>query len=175
MCHEVGKRKEASRELPIQSSYKLLMAHFSPFLFLKKSQQGCYPSPSPSPWWESYISITQDGTKRDPDAQSRPVRWDRGRMEQVQGWRRRWTMLFCLPRILPSLLLIRAPWFSFWDCLFRTFSPQSWNESYPLTHQVLGPRPAQSIPPATMTGSGMDIRNKSAQWKSSGTSAPTIR
>ena len=48
MCHKMSKRKEACRELPIQSIYKMVMAHFSPSLFLKKSQQCYYPPHAPS-------------------------------------------------------------------------------------------------------------------------------
>lgn len=42
------------------------------------------------------------GQNKDQDAQSCPVRWDKGRMEQVLGWRSG-QCYFCLPRIQPSL------------------------------------------------------------------------
>lgn len=41
------------------------------------------------------------GQNKDQDAQSCPVRWDKGRTEQVLGWRSG-QCYFCLPRIQPS-------------------------------------------------------------------------
>lgn len=66
------------------------------FLFLKKSQQGsCYPPLSLSPWWESSMSMTQDGIKQGP----RKVRQGENRTSSRGGSGQ---YCLCLSRIHPS-------------------------------------------------------------------------
>lgn len=162
MCHEMGKKKEACRELPVQSFYKMVMAHFSPSLFLKNSPQCCYPPPSPSPWWESYMYIIQDGAKQGPKCSIMPCEVRQGE-NGTSSRMKKWAMLFCLPRIQPSF---------FWSEHLGFLSE---NVSSPLSVHRVGMSLTHSPtkywdpdllnPPLqiTMIGSGMDIRIKSVQ------------
>lgn len=82
-------------------------------------------------------------------------------------------MLF-LPIQNPTLpLLVRAPWFSFWKCLFSTFSPQRWKSLTCSPTKFWDPGP---LNPSFQTSEGQRInpsfqtndehRIKSVQWGS---------
>lgn len=97
------------------------------------------------------------GQNKDPVAQSH-LSSDRGILKQVLGCGSEKCSLFS-PKVYPSLFWSKHNGFHLrLSCLhFQSFI-QSRDESHPLTHQVLGPRPGQSILVA-MTGSGINIRS----------------